>query len=158
MTSPDSAIAPSLLSTYSTASFISASSSSRQSGLQAPTAAQQDSESSQSPNARQQILRKKPFEKLHFTCDMGSRLHPRPEQHRFCASGHRHYDVCPPHRLLCRAESLHRTGDMLTEHVCSLSRVAPHSHLQRRQRPDMSLNAKNDTFDYRKGCSYILGA
>lgn len=45
MTSPDSAIAPSLLSTYTTASFISTSSSSRQSGLQAPTAAQQEKES-----------------------------------------------------------------------------------------------------------------
>lgn len=41
MTSPDSAIAPSLLSTYTTASFINMVSSSRQFGLQAPTAAQQ---------------------------------------------------------------------------------------------------------------------
>lgn len=41
MTSPDSAMAPSLLSTYTTASFINTSSSSRQSGLHAPTATQQ---------------------------------------------------------------------------------------------------------------------
>lgn len=41
MMSPDSAIAPSLLSAYTTASFINTSSSSRQFGLQAPTAAQQ---------------------------------------------------------------------------------------------------------------------
>lgn len=45
MTSPDSAIAPSLLSTYTTASLISTSSSSRQFGLQAPTAAQREKES-----------------------------------------------------------------------------------------------------------------
>lgn len=42
ITSPDSAIAPSLLSTYTTASFINMVSSSCQFGLQAPTAAQQE--------------------------------------------------------------------------------------------------------------------
>ena len=46
MTSPDSAIAPSLLSAYTTASFINTSSSSLQFGLQAPTAAQQQERNS----------------------------------------------------------------------------------------------------------------
>lgn len=72
---------------------------------------------------------KNAFWRLHFTWHMGSWLDPRPKQYWFCASGHRHDDVCPPHRLLHRAESLHRTWDRLAEHVHSLSRAAPHAYL-----------------------------
>ena len=60
---------------------------------------------------------------------MGAGFNPPTEEHWLCIFGHCHYGVRSPHCLLCRETYLHRTTDGLAELLCSLSRLAPHTHL-----------------------------
>lgn len=128
MTSPDSCMAPSLLSLYTTASFISASSSSRQFGLQAPTAAgcKRDGERRED---HAPPLPLPPCPSPPLTCHVRSRFHPPTEEHRLRAPGDRHYGVGPPDRLLHRDARPHRTPDGAAEPLRSLAGAAPHAHL-----------------------------